>query len=62
VREAFAARLPIIDLRSVCTEAEDYSEISPIEPSDQGGGKIAKAIRAWLTEESEVDNPLCEGK
>lgn len=48
IREALAARLPIIDLRAVCTEAGDYSEISPIEPSGQGGRKIAQAIREWI--------------
>ena len=45
-REAAAFNLPVIDLRHVCTEAEDYSAISPIEPSAQGGGKIARAIHA----------------
>lgn len=45
-REAAAANLPVIDLRHICTEAEDYSAISPIEPSAQGGGKIARAIHA----------------
>ena len=35
--EASRAGFPIIDLRSVCTDPKDYSEISPIEPSAQGG-------------------------
>ena len=48
VREAHAAHVPIIDLRNICTEAGDYSAISPIEPSAQGGEKIAKAIAAML--------------
>jgi hypothetical protein len=43
-REAAAAGIPVIDLRHVCTEVEDYAAISPIEPSGQGGGKIAQAI------------------
>ena len=47
-REALAARVPIIDLRHLCAEPGDYSAISPIEPSAQGGGKIAKAIADWL--------------
>ena len=34
----------VIDLRNICTEGSDYSSISPIEPSHQGGEKIAKAI------------------
>jgi hypothetical protein len=42
LRTAFEAALPVIDLRLVCTEAEDYS--NPIEPSGRGGRKIAGAI------------------
>ena len=34
----------VIDLRNICTESRDYSYMSPIEPSHQGGEKIAKAI------------------
>lgn len=34
--------LPVVDLRRVCTEAEDYW--NPIEPSDAGGRKIAAAV------------------
>ena len=49
VREANAVRVPVIDLRIICTDASDYSELSPIEPSGQGGGKIAKAIAEWAT-------------
>lgn len=48
-REAAAAKLPVIDLRLVCAEAEDYSAISPIEPSEQGGEKIARAISSLFT-------------
>jgi lysophospholipase L1-like esterase len=33
---------PVIDLRTICTEREDY--FNPIEPSAIGGEKIAKAI------------------
>jgi hypothetical protein len=43
-REAVAAGIPVIDLRHICTEVEDYSDISPIEPSGQSGRKIAQAI------------------
>jgi hypothetical protein len=42
LRSASAAGLPCIELRHVCTEAGDYA--NPIEPSVQGGGKIAAAI------------------
>jgi len=41
-RVARAAALPVIELRDVCTEPGDYA--NPIEPSVQGGAKIAAAI------------------
>ena len=44
IRSAAEALVPMIDLRVVCDEAEDYSAISPIEPSGQGGAKIAQVI------------------
>lgn len=40
--EAFAARLPLIDLRLVCSEPADYA--NEIEPSVKGGDKIAAAM------------------
>jgi hypothetical protein len=42
LRVAFDSRLPVIDLRLVCTEPADYA--NPIEPSSRGGEKIARAI------------------
>ena len=42
IREAVTARLPILDLRFVCTEASDFT--NAIEPSAIGGQKIAQAI------------------
>ena len=45
-RAAFARGLPLIDLRLICSEEGDYA--NPIEPSVQGGGKIAAAIAALL--------------
>jgi len=44
LREAFIAKVPVIDLRLICGERSDYSEISPIEPSAAGGEKIVQAI------------------
>lgn len=44
LREAFNAKIPVIDLRLICSEFSDYSEISPIEPSAAGGKKIVQAI------------------
>jgi lysophospholipase L1-like esterase len=42
IRAAFAYGLPLLDLRSICTEEVDYA--NPIEPSARGGEKIARAI------------------
>jgi hypothetical protein len=42
LRVALQHRLGIIDLRLLCTEPADYA--NPIEPSSQGGQKIARAI------------------
>jgi len=44
VRSAVQALVPVIDLRTVCDQAQDYSDISPIEPSGHGGAKIARVI------------------
>ncbi len=41
-RAAFSRRLPLIDLRLLCNEPDDYA--NPIEPSAKGGEKIARAI------------------
>ena len=38
LREAFRAGLPVIDLRLVCTDPDDYAPSSPIEPSVAGRG------------------------
>ncbi|WP_084507772.1 SGNH/GDSL hydrolase family protein [Geminicoccus roseus] len=45
-RQAFRRGLPLVDLRLVCDEAADFA--NPIEPSVQGGGKIARAITTML--------------
>jgi lysophospholipase L1-like esterase len=42
IRAAFVHGLPLLDLRLICTEKGDYA--NPIEPSAQGGEKIARAI------------------
>jgi lysophospholipase L1-like esterase len=46
-RAAFARALPLIDLRLICAEEGDYA--NPIEPSVQGGAKMAAAIAELLT-------------
>lgn len=50
--EATRAGIPVIDLRAICDEPEDYSAVSPIEPSDQGGRKIANAIAGLIRNNS----------
>jgi lysophospholipase L1-like esterase len=47
-REAFSRALPLIDLRLICNEDEDFA--NPIEPSVRGGAKIAAAAAALLAE------------
>src|SRR3954466_2162522 len=44
VRAALARKTGLIDLRLVCAAPEDYA--NPIEPSGQGGRKIAAAVVA----------------
>lgn len=44
LREAFRQGLPALDLRLICDEPRDYSELSPIEPSEVGGAKIVQGI------------------
>ena len=45
-RAAVARGVTVLDLRLVCTEDADYA--NPIEPSSQGGAKIARAVRRWV--------------
>lgn len=51
-RMAFERRLPLIDLRLICTEPVDYA--NPIEPSEQGGDKIATVIAKLVTASAPV--------
>ena len=44
VREADSRHVRVIELREICTEPEDYSALSPIEPSYLGGIKIVFEI------------------
>lgn len=46
IRNASSRGLPILDLRAVCTENEDYS--NDIEPSSAGALKIARAMEQIL--------------
>jgi hypothetical protein len=44
LRECARFQIPVLDLRAIFTEAADYSMVSPIEPSNAGGQKIASRI------------------
>ncbi|MBX5463260.1 MAG: SGNH/GDSL hydrolase family protein [Steroidobacteraceae bacterium] len=46
LRVACEHALPVLDLRLICTEPADYA--NPIEPSGQGGRKIALGIAGML--------------
>ncbi len=52
-RNAFQQGLPVIDLRSLFREKADYA--NPIEPSSQGGMKIAKVIRRIVLQHDFAD-------
>jgi hypothetical protein len=58
LREAFYAGVPVIDLRLVCTEATDYAQSSPIEPSVAGGGKIARAVSRAIADMGQRDGSI----
>jgi hypothetical protein len=49
IRAAVEFGVPVLDLRFVCNEIADYAKISPIEPSERGGSKIARAIQRVIT-------------
>lgn len=51
-REAFTRGFSLIDLRVLCGEDADFA--NPIEPSVQGGQKMAGAIAAFLDAQSEA--------
>lgn len=44
VAEAGVHGIPVLHLHKVCTETDDFSAVSPIEPSNQGGQKIVNHI------------------
>lgn len=48
IRNAVSRGVPILDLRMICTESSDYSIKSPIEPSSQGGHKIATRMTSAI--------------
>jgi hypothetical protein len=48
LEQASLRNIPVLRLDQVCTEASDFSAVSPIEPSAQGGQKIVDHILAFL--------------
>ena len=50
IAEAVAWRVPVLDLRRICDDPRDYSDIFPIEPSAAGSRKFARAIWRIVTE------------
>ena len=50
IMEAQKRDIGVIELRDICTEPEDYSALSPIEPSSLGGIKIVSAIIRELSD------------
>jgi hypothetical protein len=57
LRVAFERHASVIDLRLVCSERADYA--NPIEPSGQGGLKIAKAIARATGARPAGDHSAC---
>ena len=45
--------VPVIELRSICNDAADYA--NPIEPSGEGGLKIARAIAAAISSRADAE-------
>lgn len=50
LREAVLRGIPVLDLRLICAMPGDYAASSPIEPSAEGGRKIAAGIAALVSE------------
>jgi hypothetical protein len=58
-RAAIARSVSVIDLRLICSEDGDYA--NPIEPSAQGGRKIAQAIAALLVDDRDAPRSTVVG-
>jgi hypothetical protein len=57
LRTAVDLHLDVIELRAVCTQPRDYA--NPIEPSSEGGLKIARAIASAV---GAIDAPARPGR
>lgn len=58
LREAARSQCPVLDLRILCDNTADYSDLSPIEPSVAGGAKIASLI-ARVLRDHDFSRPSC---
>jgi hypothetical protein len=56
LEEAFRFKLPVIELRNIFTEDYDYSLVSPIEPSINGGHKLVEQMIKLTNDELPSDN------
>ncbi len=59
IRSAWAAKVPIIDLRDVCDRAEHYA--NEIEPSSAGSARIAEEILRVVGARGRGAEPLLHG-
>ncbi|MFT3728849.1 MAG: SGNH/GDSL hydrolase family protein [Terricaulis sp.] len=48
--QAAVRNVPVFRLDQVCTESDDFSAVSPIEPSSKGGQKIVDGLIAFLSD------------
>lgn len=46
--EAFKLGVPVLDFRQIFSRPDDYSSLSPIEPSEIGGKKIAEILKQLI--------------
>jgi hypothetical protein len=53
VQEAFMRKVTLVDLRLICNQEADFA--NPIEPSSQGGTKIARAILRFMKDMTDAD-------
>src|SRR4051794_40781624 len=51
-RETFSRQFTLIDLRLIFADDKDYA--NPIEPSVQGGMKLARAVHRFVSTPSQV--------
>jgi hypothetical protein len=56
IGEAIASHLGLIDLRMIFDEDKDYA--TPIEPSEKGGEKLARAILEKVREHEDEERKI----